>query len=67
METVEKQAEALGKKEEKESKEADNAAVELEKLSVGGKNKSDEKAKEEVPTTADEKEKEKEHTETKAA
>ncbi|KAI0501922.1 hypothetical protein KFK09_016867 [Dendrobium nobile] len=64
METVEKQAEAAGKKEEKESKEADSAAGELEKLSVG-EPKGDEKAKEDAPVAADEKESE--STDTKAA
>ncbi|KAL0914997.1 hypothetical protein M5K25_015392 [Dendrobium thyrsiflorum] len=64
METVEKQAEAAGKKEEKESKEADSAAGELDKLSVG-ETKVEEKAKEEAPTAADEKESD--STETKAA
>lgn len=58
METVEKQAEALGKKEEKESEEADAAAGELEKLSVGGEHKSEEKPADEKPVIVDEKEKE---------
>ncbi|KAK8950631.1 hypothetical protein KSP40_PGU018590 [Platanthera guangdongensis] len=56
METVEKQAEALGKTEEKESVEADAAAGELEKLSVGGESKSEEKPADEKPVVVDEKE-----------
>ncbi|XP_020596794.1 ran-binding protein 1 homolog a-like [Phalaenopsis equestris] len=52
METVENQAEALGKKDEKDSEDVTDAAGELEKLSVS-KNKGEEKTKDEASATVD--------------